>query len=217
MIKVITVEREYGSGGGLIAQALAERLRWTLWDQRLTDAIARSMNCRQEEVQCREERRDPLRYRLLKSFMRGSFEGNPNAPTMRILDADRIVEISCRLIHQAADAGKCVIVGRGGACCLRERRDAFHVFVYASADERVRRLRENGKSAAEARESVKSVDEERAAFIKKYFHLQWPELSSYHLMINSQIGDEAAVKTILAAVSVFEKRRGASGHAGARR
>jgi cytidylate kinase len=207
MIKVITVDREYGSGGGVIAQALAERLRWTLWDQRLTDEIARSMNCGQADVQCREERRDPLRYRLLKSFMRGAFEGNLNAPALRILDADRVVVASCRLIHRAADAGKCVIVGRGGACCLRERADAYHVFVYASADEKIRRLRESGMSAAEAKESIKSVDEERAAFIKKYFHLEWPTLSNYHLMIDSRIGDEAVVKTIMAGLNVFEKRR----------
>jgi hypothetical protein len=210
MVKVITLDREYGSGGGLIAQALAERLRWTLWDQRLTDEIARSMNCGQADVQCREERRDPLRYRLLKSLMRGTFEGNPNSPALGILDADRVVAASCGLIHRAADAGKCVIVGRGGVHCLRERPDAYHVFVYASADDKIRRLRERGKSEAEARESVEIVDAERAAFIKKYFHLQWPTPSSYHLMINSRIGDEAVVKTILAAVTVFEKRRGPS-------
>ena len=74
MIKIITLEREYGSGGAVIAQKLAERLGWKLWDQLLTNEIARSMKCNEAEVQEREERRDPLAYRLLKNFMRAKYD-----------------------------------------------------------------------------------------------------------------------------------------------
>ena len=206
MIKIITLEREYGSGGGEIARLLAERLGWKLWDQLLTDALARSLNCAQADIQRREERRDPLHYRLLKSFTLGTFEGNLNAPAMRLLDADRIVAATCRLIKQAGEAGNGVIVGRGGAYCLRERDDAYHVFVYASVEDKVRRLRESGKSEAEAKDLVDTVDKERAAAIKKYFNFEWPTRSRYHLMINTHIGEEAVVQTILDGIAVFEGR-----------
>ena len=77
VIGVLTIEREYGCGGGDIAHRLPERLGWALWDQRLTSEIARMSNCDSIEVwKDREERVDPLYYRLLKSVMRGSFEGS---------------------------------------------------------------------------------------------------------------------------------------------
>jgi len=71
MIKIVTVEREYGSGGGEIAQSLATQLGWKLWDQLLTEEIARLANCPKAVVEVREERTDPLYYRLFKSFLRG--------------------------------------------------------------------------------------------------------------------------------------------------
>src|SRR5215469_5380543 len=76
MIKIVTIEREYGCGGGEIAQLVASRLGWKLWDQRLTEEIARLANCPKTVVEAREERNDPLYYRLFKSFMRGSYEGS---------------------------------------------------------------------------------------------------------------------------------------------
>ena len=79
MIRVITIDREYGSGGADIAKALADRLGWRLWDQALTNEIARYMECDCRVVEEHEEKRDPLYYRLLKSFMRGSYEGSQNA------------------------------------------------------------------------------------------------------------------------------------------
>ena len=79
MIKIITIEREYGCGGGEIAQLVAKRLKWKLWDQLLTEEVARLANCPKAVVEGREERTDPLYYRLFKSFLRGSYEGSINA------------------------------------------------------------------------------------------------------------------------------------------
>ena len=79
MIKIITIEREYGSGGSEIAQLLAKPLSWKLWDQLLTEEIARLADCPKSVVEGREERTDPLYYQLFKSFLRGSYEGSINA------------------------------------------------------------------------------------------------------------------------------------------
>jgi len=206
MIRVLTIEREYGSGGADIAGKLAERLGWKLWDHLLTDEIARLMECDCRAVEKHEERRDSLPYRLFKAFMRGSFEGSLNAPRLKMVDADCIREVAERVVTAAAKTGNSVIVGRGSAYYLRDQPDAFHVFVYAPLEEKVRRLRDRGESEEEAVELAETVDRDRAAYIKRYFGVEWPPRYLFHLMINSTIGEEAAVQTILNAVAAFEKQ-----------
>lgn len=210
MIRVITIEREYGSGGAEIAKKVAERLGWKLWDQLLTNEIARVMECDCRVVEEREEKRDPLHYRLFRAFMRGSYEGSLNAPRMKMADADCIREVAERIVKRVAEAGNCVIVGRGSAYYLQDRRDTFHVFVYAPIEEKVRRLQASGKTESEAAQLVETVDRDRAAFIKQYFGVEWPDRQRFDLMINSTIGEDAVVETILDSVDRLEKRRAAS-------
>ena len=204
MIKVITIEREYGSGAGEIARRLAERLGWKLWDQALTDEIARQMDCSSRTVEKREERRDTLAYRLFKSFMRGSFEGSLNEPRLNMVDADRIKRVTRKLVLAAADKGNAVMVGRGSAYYLYGRPNALHVFVYAPFEEKVRRLQATGKSEKEAMELVDTVDRERSEYIKKYFDIEWPARHYFHLMINTTMGEEKVVEFILHSLSVLE-------------
>jgi cytidylate kinase len=208
MVRVLTIEREYGSGGGEIAAMVAKRLGWTLYDQLLTNEIARLMECDCRVVEEREEKRDPVFYRLLKAFMKGSHEGSQNAPRVKIVDAECIREAAEKVVKQAAVRGQCVIVGRGSAYYLQDRRDAFHVFVYAPFNEKVHRLRAGGKPEKEAILLAETVDRDRAAFIEQYFSVEWPDRHRFHLMINSTIGEEAVVETILEGIALFEKRVG---------
>jgi len=204
MIRVITVEREYGSGGADIARKIAERLGWKLWDQLLTEEIARLMECDCRVVEQHQEKKDPLFYRLLKAFMRGSHEGSLNEPRLKMADTECIREMTERVVKEAAESGRCVIVGRGSAYYLQDRQDAFHVFIYAPRSEKVRRLRATGKSEAEANELADTVDRDRAAFIQEYFGVEWPDRQRFHLMINSAIGEEATVNGILQAIAILE-------------
>jgi cytidylate kinase len=206
MIRTITIEREYGSGAAEIAAKLALRLGWKLWDQLLTDEIARRMDCDSKAVEQHEERRDPLHYRLLKAFMRGSFEGNLNAPRMKLVDTECVREVTEQVVLEAAKDGGSIIVGRGSAYYLRERPDAFHVFIYAPFEEKVRRLRGRGKSEEEAVQLAGTVDRDRAAFIKEYFGIDWPSRHFFHLMINAAMGDELVVGTILDGVAAVDKQ-----------
>jgi len=206
MIRVITIDREYGSGGPDIAARLAERLGWKLWDQLLTNEIARQMECDCRAVEEREERRDSFQYRLFKSFMRGSFEGTLNAPRLKMVDAECIRQVAQQVVKQAAKEGNSVIVGRGSAYYLRERPGAFHVFIHAPLEEKVRRLQKMGKSEEEAVQLAETVDRDRAAYIKHYFGHKWPDRSLFHLMVNSAMGDEAVVNTILQGIQAFERQ-----------
>jgi Cytidylate kinase-like family len=201
MIRIITIDREYGSGAHEIAQKVAVRLGWKLWDELLTNEIARIMRCDCRAVEEREERRDSLHYRLFKAFMRGSFEGTLNAPNLKMVDADCIREAAEGVVRRAAAEGNCVIVGRGSAYYLQANADALHVFLYAPIEEKVRRLESMGKSEDEAYSLAETVDQDRAAYIKQYFKVDWPFRHLYHLMINTAVGDEPVVATILDAVA----------------
>jgi cytidylate kinase len=197
MIRVITIEREYGCGGGAIAKTVAERLEWKLWDQLLTCEIARLAKCERSEVQSREERLDPLYYRLLKSLLRGSFEGSLNLHRLKFLDADSVMQLTKQITAKAANAGNCVIVGRGSQHHLRDRDDTLRIFLFAPRKAKIERLIIEGMQAQEAEEAIDTVDEERAAFIEKYFHMQWPNRDLYHAMLNTATGDETVVRSIL--------------------
>jgi cytidylate kinase len=203
MIRIITVEREYGSGGAAIAQKLAEKLGWKLWDQLLTGEIARLAHADPSAVERKEERCDPVFLRLMKVFLRGSFERTLPVSNLEMLDADRMAELMHSVINDAAAAGNCVIVGRGAPYFLRDRPDAFHVFVYAPHEEKIQRVRAFGKTREEAEELVTTIDRERAAFIKRYFCKEWPNRHLYHLMINSKIGDDAVIEMILKEIAIL--------------
>jgi cytidylate kinase len=197
MIKIVTIEREYGSGGGEIAQRLATQLGWKLWDLLLTEEIAKLAECPKAVVEVREERTDPLYYRLFKSFLRGSYEGSLNAHKLKLVDSESILKITQRVVEHAAKTGNSVIVGRGSQQFLRNRQDTLRVFLYAPREAKLRRLLARGKSESEAEQLVDSVDQERADFIQKYFHVEWPDRALYHAMINTAIGEERVVDLIL--------------------
>src|SRR5579875_1047634 len=198
MIRILTIDREYGSGAGEIAKRVTGQLGWKLWDELLTTEIARLMDCECRAVEEREERRDALHYRLFKAFLKGSFEGTLNASRARMVDADCIREA---VVRRAAGEGHCVIVGRGSAYYLNGNPEAFHIFLYAPIEEKVRRLQLQGKSEDEAYSLAESIDRDRAAYIKQYFKVDWPFLHMYDLMINTAMGDDAVANMILDAVT----------------
>jgi cytidylate kinase len=204
MIRIVAVEREYGCGGSEISKRLAEILGWRLWDQQLTEEIARLANCSKAAVEQREERMDPLYYRLFKSFLRGSYEGSMNAHKLNLVDSENILKFTRAVVEHAAKKGDSVIVGRGAQLFLKDRADTLRVFLFAPREDKVRRLLSRGKSEREAQDLVDTVDRERGGYIEKYFHVEWPHRSIYHLMINTGIGDELVAQTILNFMKSFE-------------
>jgi cytidylate kinase len=205
-IRIITIDREFGSGAAIIAERLADRLGWKLWDQRLTDEIAFRMDCERREVEDREENRDPAYYRFFKAFLRGSFEGTINTQRMKMVDADCIREVAEKIVKEVAEKGDCVIVGRGAAYYLGDRRDALHAFIYALFDDKVRNIQATDKSRDEAVKLAEEVDVDRSFFIRQYFQVEWPERQRYHLMINASMGQDVAVEMILDAATRLSRQ-----------
>jgi len=210
-VRIITVEREYGSGGAMIARRLAERLGWKIWDEDLTAEIARVANVDSRAAARCDERRDPFLYRLFKVYARGSYERSLPIGESRVFDTDCMVEVLHKVIEDVASRGNCVIVGRGSAYILRNRSDAFHTFIFAPLEEKIRRVMTLGKTEEEARKLVEEIDAERAEFIRHYFGAQWPARWLYNVMINTKFGDELVVEMILESIVALERRSAIQG------
>ena len=208
MIKIIAIEREYGSGAAAIAKALTDRLGWTLWDRAITCEIAKRLKCDVHSVEQREERPDPTFYRLIKIFMRGSYEESlQGSDKLELLDAEHLARLFEHIVNDIAAKGHSVIIGRGSPWFLRKRHDTLRVFIYASEEEKLRRIRAQGKTQSEAEDLIATIDRERAAFVKKYYGANWPERYLYHLMINSEIGDEGVLRMILNQMDLLNASR----------
>jgi cytidylate kinase len=206
MFRIVTIEREFGSGGGGIACQLAERLGWKLWDQQLTSEIAKRAQVTESAVALCDERVDSRLYRLAKAFWRGSYERSMAFANSRAFDTDRMMALVGEIMETIAAEGNAVIVGRGAPFFLREREDTFCVFTYAPQVEKIRRLVAMGKSREDAQDLVENVDKERIAYIKHYFNADWPVRYLYHLMINTALGDENVIATIMNGMQMLETR-----------
>lgn len=203
MFRLISLEREYGCGGGVIAAQLAERLGWKLWDHLLTEEIAQLANVSTSAVRRCDERMDSPLHRLSKVFWRGSYERSSPLGA-QVFDTDRMMIMMQDIMDRIGREGKAVVVGRGAPFFLRENPDAFHVFLYAPRAEKIRRAMADGVSRDDAEERVDSVDRERIAFVKHYFGANWPTRSLYHVMLNTAVGNDAVVETILSTMSLLE-------------
>ena len=206
MVEVVAIEREYGSGAGAIAKALAKRLGWTLWDEDFTCEIARRLHCDPKSVERREERLDTNFYRLIKVFMRGSYEDRFSGAGAETLDSESLSHLFAEVVVDVVDRGPCVIVGRASTWLLREREDVMKVFLYAPYDEKLRRVLNMGKPQDEAEELLETVDRDRAAFVRHYYNKAWPQRDIYDLMINTQIGDDAVMDLILRDMELLNRR-----------
>ena len=206
MVQAITIEREFGCGASEIASLVASHLGWSLWDERLTQEIARLTESTPQVVERREWRTDPVVYRIFQDFLRGGFEGGlPPTNRLHLLDARRIADVSEIAVKTAFSSGPSVIVGRGSQFFLRNRKDVFHVFLYASRDYKIRRLISKGATQDKAIEEVDTTDKARAAFVRQYLGLNWLEPHLYHAMFNTEMGESCTATMVVECVQQFER------------
>jgi len=207
MIRAVTIEREFGCGGSEIAAQLAELLGWKLWDHELIQEIARLTKSTPQAVEQREWKNDPAVYRVFKSFLRGAFEGGlPPTDRLEMLDARRIAAVSELAVNRALSGGPCVIVGRGSQYFLRNRKDVFRVFLYASRTSKIERLIAAGTSQEKAITEVDTIDTDRAAFVKRYLKLKWPERHLYDAMFSTERGDSFVAEMLAQCVQQVTRR-----------
>jgi cytidylate kinase len=148
-------------------------------------------------VQPPGEKLDNRLYRLAKVFWRGSYERAIPLDVTQMFDADCMVSIMQTIASRIAEEGNAIVVGRGAPYILRNRNDTFRVFLYAPREEKIRRIVADGIPEQDANELVDTVDRDRKAFIRHYFNSDWPTRALYHIMINTAIGDQQVIETIL--------------------
>ncbi len=203
MFRIITVAREYGSGGAGIAQLLADHLGWKLLDRCLVEKIAQLARVDPKLAEQYDERPDPWINRIVRALWQGGLiRGTMAGPMPELFDADTMASLSRQAIEEAAAIGHCVIVGRASQCVLQQRTDAFHVFIYAPRAERLARIRSRHANRAEAEIVLEARDQERAALIRRFFNQDWANRHLYDLMISSKLGDEKVLATVLCAMGL---------------
>lgn len=200
--RVITVNREFGSGGGRIAQTIANWLGWKLLDRDIIDAIAYQAHVDTRQVQQYDEHVASWLKRLNQQAMRSAaLAAGMELADGSLFDADEMVKITQKVVEEAYAQGSCVIVGRGAQCVLQHKPDVYHVFVYAPYRERIQRLRKRLEAGANVEQRIRKVDEERAKYLQEYFGKCWNNPHLYDLMISSSEDEDASAQVILFAMT----------------
>lgn len=198
MFRVVTIAREFGSGGASIASALATRLGWRLVDNACVLEVARAARVDPLLARNYDERMDSWLHRVSKrTFWHGGLERVPAVSDMDYFDADTMAALTAELIREAAGESNCVIVGRGAQCILQERKDVFHVFVYGDMHQKISRVHNRVKNCRDAEALIRTMDKARSDYVRARFGCNWTDPHLYHLMISSTPGEDWAISTIL--------------------
>jgi len=193
-VRVITVEREYGSRGGEFAHDLAARLGWRLMDSELVTGAAKIAGVDPELAVKFDEKLDPWYYRYGKAFWNDSLYSLSSVSDEMVFDSERMLRLIHQEIMDAAKEGNCVLVGRGAACALAGQPGCFHIFVYAtSSAKREWFTRAFPKHSQQADQHLAAFDKRRAAVIRKFYQQEWCSRGLYHMLLNSCIGSEAMI------------------------
>lgn len=196
MDKVITVGRQYGSGGREIGQKIAEHYGIPFYDNELITRAAKESGFAEETFAKAE---DKATNSLLYSLAMGiNVYGNQDFGFTGLSLDDRIFLAQSDVIRKVADEGPCVIVGRCADYVLKERENIVNLFVKASMSFRLERVvKEYGEEEKKAADIILKNDKRRANYYSYHVGEKWTDLNNYDLVIRSDFaGIEQSVKCI---------------------
>lgn len=198
---VITITRQYGSGGSEVARRVAAQLGWEVIDNEFVESVARRAGLPRDEVAQREERAPGLLERVARALAAASPElflagGAPSAER----DEAAIVKMTERVITEAAAHGRIVLVGRGAQAVLAQRPDALHVYVVASKAFRsalaIERL---GVPPAGIEKQLDDIDRQRDQYVRTYYGRIRDDVVNYDLVVNAErLGFDGAAGLVVA-------------------
>lgn len=197
---IITISRQYGSGGSIIAARVAHALGWPLLDNALVEAVAGRLGVTVDEVTAREERVPSLVERLASALTMGSPESMPMLiDAQPRLSSEQLIEVTGRVVEEQVASGPAVIVGRGAQLMLASREDGLHVLCYADRDALVARVAERLRiDREEAGRRVDETNRNRAEYVNRHWQREWLGLDNYHLCVNTgAFGIETSVSLVL--------------------
>ena len=193
--KIITISREFGSGGRTIGRMVAEKLGIPFYDKELVDQIAVESGFAPQYVEEHGEHSPG------KSFFSYAFAHHGVPGVMNGLStADFLWNIQCNVILQLADKGPCVIVGRNADYILKDRKDCLHTFIHADMDFRADRIvRLYGESEKSPEVRLQEKDKRRRVNYQHYTGRTWGTAQNYDICLNSSvIGIEKCTDMIVA-------------------
>jgi len=200
---VITISRQFGSGGSDIAKLVADRLEWTLIDNELVDRVAVRAGMSTEDVQLQEERVPSLIERLARALTVSAPEMFAAAadPQTTLPPEDRLVRLTEAVIAEAVQGGNVVMVGRGAQAVLAERRTALHVYIVAPRHDRIAAAATRlGVTTEEAEARLDEVDDGRRRYVKLHYDRRWDDAANYDLVLNSgRYGRDGCAALVVAA------------------
>ena len=200
--KIITISREYGSGGRQVGLTVAKKLGMEFYDKELIDAAAKEIGFPTEMIADREQR---LTNSLLYNFAMGTLYGiaYPRKPKVSELPlTEQIYQAQKKAIEEAAKRGSCIFVGRCADYILKSRPDVLRVFIYADRDIRKRRaIEEYGEIEEYIDEFMYQTDKRRRIHYENYTNQKWGSRENYDLMLNSgDLGLDKCVELLCEAV-----------------
>ena len=202
--KIVTISRQYGSGGRYIGENLAKAMGVPCYDEKLIDMVAKESGFAQSFVAEKGERMTgSLLFNIASSL---SFANNVFSTNNGVTLQDEIYFTQNRIIKELADKGPCVIVGRCADYILREREDCLNVFIFADNESKIERAEKYFNITREEAPAVlKKKDKARANHYKYYTDQEWGMASNYDLCLNScLIGIEGCVKAIQQVLELTE-------------
>ena len=190
MVRIITISREFGSGGRTVGKEVAACLGIPCYDRELIEKVAEETGYAREFVE-EESEYAPSANDLAYMFLGRGFDGLSNA--------DRIWIEQRKIIEKLANDGPCVIVGRCADYILKDRSDCLHVFVYADKTFRAERIvKQYGETGVEPRKRLQEKDKKRKLNYKYFTDREWGKRENYHLSIDSGFFDiEKTVSIII--------------------
>lgn len=192
--KIITISREFGSGGRTIGRMVAESLGIPFYDKELVDQIALESGFAPNFVEEHGEH-SPGKSLFSYAFAPQGVPGVMNG----LSTADFLWNIQCNVILQLADKGPCVIVGRNADYILKDRNDCLHTFVHADLDFRADRIvRLYGESEKSPATRLQEKDKRRRVNYQHYTGRVWGQAQNYDVCLNSSsLGIDQCVKIII--------------------
>ncbi len=197
---IITVSRMYGSGGSEVAERIAHALGWQLLDNAFVGEVAARLGTPPAEIEAREERVPSLAQRLAATLALGAPEILPGPADAALPPSEeRLIEVTERIIMEAASRGHSVLVGRGAQSVLASRQDVIHVFCYAPRPALVARAaRRLAVSEKEAEKVVDDTNRQREQYVRTYWKRSWRAYENYHLCLNTDwLGVDGAASIVV--------------------
>ncbi len=200
--RALTMSREYGSGGGDIASLIARELDWRLLDKDLITEISQMEKVPASEVAAFDEKVDPWIHRITRLVWGLGADGISAVAPVEMFDAEKAANLARRIIEEAYNIGKCVIVGRGAQCILRDKKDVYHAFVYARWPERVRKIQSRVETGTDVETLIRSMDAQRVEYIRRHYKEKWLNPYLYDIMIDSKGQSEKVARLIISAMNM---------------